>query len=354
MHQTVLKQLKNKVTKKSHRGLSFDMWDDSAGSKLIGVHLVFPDEKYEKPEFNLLCMCPLEDETNSTGDNQIVTMEKYLQDVGLSFNDIHFLISDNTSVNPSISREVNVPLIGCKSHSLAIAVKNEFLEPFQDLVQKVNALCVKLRSCKFRGYLRQERCDLTPFVINGVRWSSVYTCLERYTQIRDFIVRTHPDLIDLVLAARQDAEVDGLLVHLKKLQSVTKHLQKSHVSLSEAHVLFDDLHALYPELDHLSPAHAIVPNKSFDSAVLKLIAGSDRDLSAVETRLMERFKETREDSDGEEHEERHDYAEAVLDRERKRRRISEAQRSEYIPLNWIPSTNNENERVFSKNKHVFF
>ena len=86
------------------------MWDDSAGSKLIGVHLVFPDEKYEKPEFNLL-WCPLEDETNSTGDNQIVTMEKYLQDGGLSFNDIHFLVSDNTSVNPSISRKVNVPLI---------------------------------------------------------------------------------------------------------------------------------------------------------------------------------------------------------------------------------------------------
>ena len=53
LYQTVLKQLKNKIAKKSHRGLSFDMWDDGAGSKLIGVHLVFPDEKYEKPKFNL-------------------------------------------------------------------------------------------------------------------------------------------------------------------------------------------------------------------------------------------------------------------------------------------------------------
>ena len=160
-------------------------------------------------------------------------------------------------------------------------------------------------------------------------------------------------MIDLALAAREDAEVDGLLVHLKKFQSVTKHLQKSHVSLSEAHALFDDLHAFYPEMHHLSPAHAIVPNKPFENAILKVIAGSERDLSAVEVRLMERFKEARDDSDGEEHEERHGYAEAVLDRERKRRRISEAQRSEYIPLSWTPSTNNENERVFSKNKHVF-
>ena len=68
---------------------------------------------------------------------------------------------------------------------------------------------------------------------------------------------------------------------------------------------------------------------------------------------MERFKTNNEDSDDEEPAQRHDYAEAVLDRERKRRKISAAQRSEFIPLNWIPSTNNENERVFSKNKHVF-
>ena len=251
-------------------------------------------------------------------------------------------------------RKVNVPLIGCKSHSLAIAVKNEFLGPFQDLVQKVNSLCVKLRSCKFRGYLRQEgQCELTPFVINGVRWSSVYTCLERYTRIRDFIVISHNDLIDLVLTAREDAEVDGLLLHLKEFQSVTKHLQKSHIPLNEAHALFDDLHALYPETNHLSPAHAIVPNKQFESAILKIIGGGDRDLSAVEARLMERFKTDSEESDEGEPEERHDYAESVLDRERKRRRNTEAQRSEHIPLNWIPSTNNENERVFSKNKHVF-
>ena len=86
---------------------------------------------------------------------------------------------------------------------------------------------------------------------------------------------------------------------------------------------------------------------------MKVIAGSERDLSAVETRLMERFKTANEDGDNVEPEERHDYAESVLDCESKRRRITEAQRSEYIPLNWIPSTNNENERVFSKNKHVF-
>ena len=164
------------------------MWEDGAGSKLLGVHLVFPDESYEKPEFNLLCMCPLDDETNSSGDNQIVTMERSLQDVGLTFNGIHFLVSDNTSVNPSISRKVNVPLVGCKSHILAIAVKNEFLGPFQELVQKVNTLCVKLRSCKFRGYLRQEGCDVTPFVVNGVRWS-----LQSIRALRD----THKSEISL-------------------------------------------------------------------------------------------------------------------------------------------------------------
>jgi hypothetical protein len=166
-------------------------------------------------------------------------------------------------------------------------------------------------------------------------------------------VRTHLDLIDLVLTAREDAEVDGLLIHLKKFQSVTKHLQKSHVPLNEALALFDDLYAFYPELHHLSPAHAIVPNKPFESAIMKVIAGREQDLSAVEARLMERFKTLNEDSDGEEPEGRNDYAEAVLDRERKRRRSTEAQKSEYIPLDWIPSTNNENERVFSKNKHVF-
>ena len=59
-------------------GLVFDLWDDGAGNKQIGVFLVMPDSVFKNPEYFLLCCTPLLDETTTTGDSQIETITEAL------------------------------------------------------------------------------------------------------------------------------------------------------------------------------------------------------------------------------------------------------------------------------------
>ena len=356
--ESVQRKLKAKATAAKYRGLMYDMWEDGSGTKLLGVFLVLPDTTYKKPEIYLLCLCPLEDETNSSGDNQITTIKTHLETIGLEFRDIHFLIADNTSVNPSISRKVMIPLIGCKSHILSLALKKEFLIPFEGLINKVNALCTKLRTCMHRGYLRQANCDLNPFIVNGIRWSSVYTCLKRYVQIRDNVNKQHEDLIDLVLTAREDSEVDGLLTHLEKFESVTKTLQGRTTNLDTANLLFEELLAMYDDLHHLKPEHPIVTYKAFESGMLKILRGSEKDLTVAERAYMERFLITEDNTNTEiadvDAQGSLNFAQAILEREQKRRKLNQGvAKSEYIPLDWIPVTSCEAERLFSLCRKIF-
>lgn len=87
------------------------------------MYLCYPDKDYEGPVYFLLCCTPLIDETNCTGDNQIETIEIALTSMNLNWDDIMIIIADNTTVNPSIARKVRLPMIGCQSHVLNLAVR---------------------------------------------------------------------------------------------------------------------------------------------------------------------------------------------------------------------------------------
>ena len=65
------------------------------------------------------------------------------------------LIADNCETNKALARLCEVPLIGCHSHRLALAVK-EYLKPHDKLISKVNALMGKLRTPKIAAKLREH------------------------------------------------------------------------------------------------------------------------------------------------------------------------------------------------------
>jgi hypothetical protein len=69
-------------------------------------------------EIFLLCVTPLIDPSSSDGDEQIKTIEASLERIDLIWDDVIFILADNTAVNPSIARKV-----GCASHRLALGVK---------------------------------------------------------------------------------------------------------------------------------------------------------------------------------------------------------------------------------------
>ena len=156
----------------------FDMWDDGTGTKQLGVYLCYPDSSGDHPIYFLLCCTPLIDETNCTGDNQIVTINKALESFHLGWADILLIIADNTSVNPSIAKKVKKPIIGCQSHVLALAVK-EYCKEHISLLVKMHDLCKMFRTAKYRGALRREGCDVNPKIV-GHKWGATYNMLETY------------------------------------------------------------------------------------------------------------------------------------------------------------------------------
>ncbi len=92
------------------------------------------------------------DESNTSGLNQIATINKALDRIHFTWEQILFNCADNTSVNPYIARQVGKEQLGCKSHVLALAVK-QFLSPYQkgnpddaDLIlDRVNEVMKKLK-----------------------------------------------------------------------------------------------------------------------------------------------------------------------------------------------------------------
>ena len=177
----------------------FDMWDDGSGTKELGVFLSYPDDDYVAAEYFLLCCTPLLDETNCNGDNQIETIRVALLGLDLTWTDILVIIADNTSVNPSIARKLKIPMIGCQSHVLALAVK-EYTTDYSEVISKLHNLCVTFRTPKYRGALRDEGCNNSP-KIKGHKWGALYAMLSTY-------FNTVGDSIEVIVRANPIKDLD--------------------------------------------------------------------------------------------------------------------------------------------------
>jgi len=226
----------------------------------------------------LLCCTPLIDETNCTGDNQIVTINKALESFHLGWADILFIIADNTSVNPSIAKKVKKPIIGCQSHVLALAVK-EYCKEHISLLVKMNDLCKKFRTAKYRGALRREGCDVNPKIC-GHKWGATYNMLETYFD--DVGV-----FIESIVHANEWREFTdnhsftpserSALLQLKKdlsfMNSVSISIQGTNSNLNDVRCLFDRLLTKFNdanELHHRREDDKIVHNKVASKGLVKL------------------------------------------------------------------------------------
>jgi hypothetical protein len=56
----------------------------------------------------MICLTPLLDDSTANGDSQIETITVALNRVNLTWNDILALEADNTAVNPSIARKMEI------------------------------------------------------------------------------------------------------------------------------------------------------------------------------------------------------------------------------------------------------
>ena len=110
----------------------------------------------------MLAFAPLIDETTMTADSHIDFILFALSVYKKSINNIQFMVADNENLNKAVADKLGVPLIGCASHRLNLAVKNCVIVGQLHEIDNVNKIMVKLSGLKNSAELRKKKqiCDL--------------------------------------------------------------------------------------------------------------------------------------------------------------------------------------------------
>jgi hypothetical protein len=239
---------------------------------------------------------------------------------------IAFLASDNCSANRTLANRSGIPLSGCNSHRLHLSVEGDFIGPVQkkdrngDITQeeselraiigKVDHLMGELKKLKNSSLLRAKSMaligkDLKPERMNTTRWSSKHGMLRKEKALRpaiDAVDNWPPAAQDLISTEDERELLDSLVEALSLFESVSKSLQcggTERKTLSQCRTLFDGLietFERYPDrrlrcsLDHLRPDADIVNNPDFESGIVKIQEGRERNLSRNEKNAVKAFK----------------------------------------------------------------
>ncbi|KAG6959150.1 hypothetical protein JG687_00008950 [Phytophthora cactorum] len=203
--------------------------------------------------------------------------------------------------NKRIANLLRVPLIGCASHRLNLAVR-EYLEPYDSNLE--HALVIDLLDAG--TLLPAER---------------IYSADEE-------------DMGDFLPSRATHRKLATLLVSLRDVESVSKRLQADGMTLLDARDLFDALIEIRPAFANYSAPDAnIIHSVAFEKATVKVLASQAAMLTEEETTTLEPFK--REPTNVTAAAPSSSSKEGVL----KRRKVS-AERASYILLHAIPSTSN--------------
>ena len=131
---------------------------------------------------------------------------------------------------------IGVPLIGCYSHTLNLAVR-KYLEPNEPLLEKNNKLMIKLSGLKHAAELR-KKTNLRPVRRQQTRWSSTFAILSRYQELKHHLDPTDLQAASFLPNATENILFANLFTENKKLESVSEKLQEENVDLSTARTLF--------------------------------------------------------------------------------------------------------------------
>ncbi len=272
-------------------------------------------------------------------------------------NDIAFVIGDNCNTNKKLSKLLKVPLLGCYSHRLNLAIRLMIDTKYKEVVQKVHDLCIKLRTSKMKGWLVNKKCNWVSIINSETRWDSDFKMIKRYIQLRPFIrVNPHPDFADELLNVRLDRCVDELIRILEDLYSVSLQLQKDDISIAKARIYIEEAIELYPILSsHIDTDSAIVYSPSFESGILKLQNNDESSLNPSEKMAIKSLELRVSPTVGivsADESESSDNELNLVQRVNKRMKLELHYNSKYINVKGIAPTSHCVKRLFSQCKQV--
>ncbi|EGZ19549.1 hypothetical protein PHYSODRAFT_285295 [Phytophthora sojae] len=325
-------------------GIMLDGWTH-ASEHYIAVFACY--EVNGCPKTALLSMAPLLDalDDDLSAQGHLEFLATMLQrDYGVQLAQCRFLVADNCAVNRRLATLMSVPLVGCASHRLNLAVQADMASHEDDLAA-VQALMVKLRTLTQSAKLRLKT-PLRPVIRQDTRWSSTFEMVRRYLQLLEFLDAEDDDLMDLLPPPAMNKRLRALYQELCDIESVSKALQGHDVDLLDVREWFDELIAVKPQYGrYIGPRANIVHNPDFEAGCVRVLRGKAQRLTRAEKAALQPFEAARPDDAAASEEEEYPAA-SFVERLRKRRRLAQ-DRVKYEQLQSIPPTSNVVERFFS-------
>ncbi len=305
---------------------------------------------------HLLALAPLINEEELGAQQHIEFIEATLALYSKTLSNIVVLIGDNCSTNRKISNDLAIPLLGCASHRFNLAV-NKWIEDhprYKSVLENIHDLMIQLCHLKNAARLR-ALTDLCAIKENATRWSSKYEMAKRYIRLEPHI-KSIQEVEDIVLTNRERRDLDDLMIHLSKFQSITKNLQVKGCSPLTVREVFDAMiENEYPDMEHyLAPESDIVNNPKFESGLVKILARNHLSLTSEEKRAVSNLLKTTSSSPSSQGNENSETSQMGYFEElqkRKRQRLSDEQ-VRYVDCSFCVATSNVVERLFSACKHV--
>lgn len=292
------------------------------------------------------------DETTFTAENHKNFITATLDWYGLPVDRVVCLIGDNCTTNKATANLFNIPLLGCRSHRLNLAVEAYLAQNLSTEVELVGRLMSKLSTMKEAGRLRLST-HLRPVKRNVTRWTGVMNMFLRLERLLPHIAESDPETAELIPTVAQKNKIRAHKRALADFKSVTAALQSSIATISESNALFSCLIEDYTSFDfssYLSPTAQIVHCATFENAISKLQAGMQVNLTLEEEQSVRSLKLNQLNSCNSEDEE---YGLTFAQRALKRKRTQMNPQSGYIDTRFLLPSSNHVERLFSMCKRIY-
>jgi hypothetical protein len=169
---------------------------------------------------------------------------------GKSFEHVQFIVGDNCNVNKAIPTAIknkhncNVPLVGCASHRLHVAVEKLYTEEDFALIEKVHAFMLKLKTISNTAAMRdkiKEEDYLSPIIRNKTRWLSTFNMLKRFKDMYPLLADValkDTELPDATVLRAVNKLIDKLQ-HVHNIMTAIQGEDYNKINLSLIRLLFD-------------------------------------------------------------------------------------------------------------------
>ena len=249
--------------------LVFDGWT-SCSTHYLAVFASFSSTNNYGHETRLLSVSTMGDECNLRSAEHYEFLTYILNLYKKSWSNVVALIGDNVNTNKSLANRTGIPLVGCASHRLNLAMR-DVLDEEEQLIERINSIMVKMRGLLLSAKL-QKLNPLKPIVRNVTRWSSTHHMLKRYIDLREYLTGLESDEIELLRQSpSENRRLESFMVYISPLESVTKELQCMSTTINDARALFDAMIEKYPNTNNsLSTCAPIVHSRNFEKAIANI------------------------------------------------------------------------------------